>query len=156
MFCLRHLWWRLYTVSYTSTITYAHPSSYCHPIHRLTTNEWISQWDGSHLVPVCEDVTACKLHIFLFAMSPLLLLTFLLGPKCWPFEWQLATSLANARPHLNPHWDEVWEPHIHFLLFEAWFTIARSRLLAATNVYHTSLYVAHSQSKPSFLVMKEF
>ena len=36
-------------------------------------------------------------------------------------------------------------------------------LLGATNVYHMSLYVAHSQSKPvgsraktSFLVMKEF
>ena len=36
--------------------------------------------------------------------------------------------------------------HIHFLVFEAWFTIARSRLFGATNVYDMSLYVAHSQS----------
>ena len=56
------------------------------------------------------------------------------------------TSLANTRPHLNLHWVEVWEPHIHFLVFEAWFTIARSRSLGATNVYHMSLYVVHSQS----------
>ena len=37
-------------------------------------------------------------------------------------------------------------PDINFLVFEAWFTIARSRLLGTTNVYHMSLYVAHSQS----------
>ena len=99
-------------------------------------------------------------------------------PRCWAnqrVDWtaplgtcnhvpsRVSVSLANARPPLNLHWDEVWEPHIHFLVFEAWFTIARSRLLGATNVYHMSLYVAHSQSKPvgsraktSFLVMKEF
>jgi hypothetical protein len=74
-----------------------------------------------------------------------------------------SSSMANARPHLNLHKDKVWEPHIYFLIFEAWFTIARNRLLGATNVYHMSLYIPHSQSKPvgsraktSFLVMKEF
>ena len=56
------------------------------------------------------------------------------------------SSLGNARPHLNLHWEVVWEPHIHFLVFEAWFAIAQSHLLGATNVYHMSLYVAHSQS----------
>ena len=40
----------------------------------------------------------------------------------------------------------VWEPHVHFLVFEAWFTNAQSRLLGATNVYQMRLYVAHSQS----------
>ena len=33
----------------------------------------------------------------------------------------------------------VWEPHINFLVFEAWFTIAQSRLFATTNVYHESV-----------------
>ena len=40
----------------------------------------------------------------------------------------------------------VWEPHVHFLVFEAWFTNAQSRLLGAMNVYQMRLYVAHSQS----------
>ena len=40
----------------------------------------------------------------------------------------------------------VWEPHVHFLVFEAWFTNAQSRLVGATNVYQMRLYVAHSQS----------
>ena len=40
----------------------------------------------------------------------------------------------------------VWEPHVHFLVLEAWFTNAQSRLLGATNVYQMRLYVAHSQS----------
>ena len=57
----------------------------------------------------------------------------------------ILSSLADARPHLNLHWEEVWEPHINFLVFEVWFTIARSRLLGAPNVYHMSLYMAHSQ-----------
>ena len=56
-----------------------------------------------------------------------------------------SSSMANARPHLNLHKDKVWEPHIYFLIFEAWFTIARNRLLGATNVYHMSLYIPHSQ-----------
>ena len=62
-----------------------------------------------------------------------------------PFPWP-PVSLPNARPHLNLHLEEFWEPHIHFLLFEAWFTIALSQLWGAMNVYHMSLSVAHGQS----------
>jgi len=40
----------------------------------------------------------------------------------------------------------VWEPHVHFLVFEAWFTDARRRLLGAKNGYQMLLYVAQSQS----------
>ena len=60
------------------------------------------------------------------------------------FTAHVNASLANARP--NQQEDLVWEPPINFLVFEAWFTIAQSCLLGATNVYHMSLYVAHSQS----------
>ena len=40
----------------------------------------------------------------------------------------------------------VWEPLVNFLVFEAWFTNAQSRLSGDTNVYQMRLYVAHSQS----------
>ncbi|MGL4614991.1 MAG: hypothetical protein ACRCVV_14050, partial [Shewanella sp.] len=42
--------------------------------------------------------------------------------------------------------DVNWEPHAHFLVFEAWFTNVQSRLLGATNVYQMRLYLTHSQS----------
>ena len=53
------------------------------------------------------------------------------------------SSLANARPTQE---DKVWEPHINFFVFEAWFTNAQRRLLGATIVYQMRWYVAHSQS----------
>ena len=44
-------------------------------------------------------------------------------------------SLAWLTPDLiSIYIDEVWEPHIHFLVLEAGFMIARSRLLGAWNV----------------------
>ena len=45
-------------------------------------------------------------------------------------------SLAWLTPDLISIYIEMRSlgPHIHFLVFEAWFTIARSRLLGAANV----------------------
>ena len=53
-------------------------------------------------------------------------------------------------PHLK--WDGVWKPHAHFLVFEAWFTNAQSRLLGATNVCQMRLFLAHSQSFQLYLM----
>ena len=57
-----------------------------------------------------------------------------------------SSRVAWLTPDLIVIYIEVWEPHINFLVFEARFMIAESRLLGATNVYHMSLYVAHRQS----------
>ena len=53
-------------------------------------------------------------------------------------------------PHLK--WDGVWKPHANFLVFEAWFTNAQSRLLGATNVCQMRLFLAHSQSFQLYLM----
>lgn len=57
--------------------------------------------------------------------------------KCW-------LDTLQTQPRLIEMF--FWETHVHFLVFEAWFTNAQSHLLGATNVYQMCLYVAHSQS----------
>jgi len=53
----------------------------------------------------------------------------------------LMITTYNVRPRLivSLILRRVWEPHGHFLVFEAWFTNAQSCLLGAMNIYQTRL-----------------
>ena len=87
------------------------------------------------LQPTCAWLLRCQTGLVLLPVHSV-------GPSPHTLLW--CVRLPNARPNLQA--DLVWEPPVHLLVFEARFTIAQSRVLGATNVYHMSLYVAHSQS----------